>query len=163
MEIRQMKAGEADDISRIYASSWRCAYRGIVPQAYLDRLSELRWSALLAENPSKSFVLLEAGKFVGTSSVSPARDEKLSGWGEIISLYLLPEYFGKGYGKALFQHSVRELNRRGFENIYLWTLEGNRRARAFYEKHGFAPDGGTISCEIGGKALAEVRYVHTGK
>jgi len=163
MEIRQMNIGEADDISRIYASSWRYAYRGIVPQAYLDGLSELRWSPFLAENPSKSFVLLENGEYIGTSSISPARDERMTGWGEIISLYLLPEYFGKGYGKVLFLNSVRELNRRGFGSIYLWVLEKNQRARSFYERLGFTYDGETISCEIGGKALTEVRYISSGK
>ncbi|MPL99622.1 Mycothiol acetyltransferase [bioreactor metagenome] len=157
-----MEIGEADEISRIYAASWKYAYRGMVPQAYLYELSELRWSPFLAENPSNSFVLLERGEYIGTSSISPARDEKMAGWGEIISLYLLPEYFGKGYGKVLFQNSVQELNRRGFARIYLWTLEDNQRAIRFYEKLGFTNDGGTISCKIGGKALTEVRYILIG-
>lgn len=30
-------------VSRIYAESWRAAYCGIVPQAYLDRLSDAAW------------------------------------------------------------------------------------------------------------------------
>lgn len=149
-----------DNISRIYALSWKAAYKGIVPQTYLDQLSEYRWSLFLADNLSKSYVLLDNDRYIGTSSISSARDEKMIGWGEIISIYLLPEHFGKGYGKALFNFSINELKRSGFSNIYIWTLDKNTRARAFYEKYGFTHDGQKITCEIGGENLDEVRYIY---
>lgn len=50
MQIRYLK--ESDDrlaVSRIYEESWKYAYRGIVPQPYLDNLSEGRWGAALLE------------------------------------------------------------------------------------------------------------------
>ncbi len=160
MEIRQMKREEADDISLIYVLSWKAAYKGIVPQTYLDQLSQQRWSSLLAENPSKSFVLLDNGQYIGTSTVSPARDEEMAGWGEIISIYLLPQHFGKGYGKILLNFCINELKNAGFSCIYLWTHEKNNRARAFYEKSGFSHDGQKITCDIGGENLTEMRYVY---
>jgi len=76
MEIRKIRKDEADDISRIYAASWKNAYRGIVEQSYLDQLSELRWSHFLAENSDNSFVLIEKGQYVGASSINPARMKK---------------------------------------------------------------------------------------
>ena len=160
MEIRRMRKEEADDISRIYASSWRNAYRGIMPQAYLDGFSDLRWVPLISEDFSKSYVLLDNGRYIGTSSISPARDEKMAGWGEVISLYLLPEYFGKGYGRILLDFCLNELKNEGFDRVYLWTLEKNQRARTFYEKLGFKHDGGKIICNIGGEDLIEIRYVY---
>lgn len=160
MEIRRMKIEEVNDVSRIYARSWKAAYRGIVPQDYLDGLPELRWTALLAENPSKSYVLIDGGRLAGTSSISPARDEKMAGWGEIISLYLLPEYFGRGHGRALLDFCVNELRAAGYAHIYLWTLEKNTVARTFYEKAGFKHDGEKITCSIGGESLTEVRYIY---
>lgn len=162
MLIRQMKKEEIDDVGRIYSLCWKSAYKGIVPQDYLDEITEKRWS-FLADNPSKSYVLLDDGKYIGTSSVSPARDEKMSGWGEVISIYLLPEHFGKGYGKALFDFTINELKNRGFDKIYLWTLKKNDRARRFYEKNGFVHDGNTMLCEVGGEPLTEVRYILSGK
>lgn len=158
MEIRPMKRGEAEAVGRIYAASWKYAYRGIVPQAYLDTLTGHRWAALLPDSPHHSYVLLDGGGLVGTSSLTPARDESMAGRGEIISLYLLPEQFGRGYGKALMDFDVRTLGEAGFGEIYLWALEGNERARAFYERYGFRRDGGTKVCEIGGAPLTEVRY-----
>ena len=153
-----MKREEAEAVGGIYAASWKAAYRGIVPQAYLDELSGDRWAARLSDSPYRSYVLLENGRYAGTSSLTPARDEDMAGWGEIISLYLLPEYFGKGCGKALMEFDIRTLGEAGFDKLYLWALEENGRARAFYERCGFRHDGGTKVCDIGGKPLREVRY-----
>lgn len=160
MEIRRMRVDEADEISRIYAASWRTAYRGIVPQKYLDNLNDLRWSPKLADTPQRSYVLLDGERYIGTSCISPARDEKMAGWGEVISLYLYPECSGRGFGRALLGFCVGELQKAGFGRVYLWTLEENARARAFYERFGFSLDGGKITCVIGGKTLAECRYVY---
>jgi ribosomal protein S18 acetylase RimI-like enzyme len=161
MEIRTMREDEAPAVSRIYAQSWKSAYRGIVPQPYLDSLPEYRWTGILLQNPSRSFVLLSEGRYAGTASIAaPARDEKLPDWGEVISLYLLPAYFGRGFGRALLGHCIRALEMEGFRKVCLWVLEENRRARAFYEKAGFRPDGGKISVDIGGKELTEVRYIY---
>ena len=68
----------------------------------------------------------------------------MSGWGEIVSLYLLPSYTEKGIGTVLFQGVMDELKRLGLYKIYLWVLEENRPARAFYEKNGFKVMDGLI-------------------
>jgi Acetyltransferases len=160
MEIRLMKSEEAEDVSHIYAKSWKSAYKGIVPQTYLDSIPELRWAPIILKSTADSYVLLEDGKLIGTSSIGPSRDETMGGWGEIVSIYLLPEYFRMGYGKSLFTFDVNELYNRGFRKIFLWVLEKNRAAGAFYEKMGFAKDGAKVFAEIGGENLAEVRYVN---
>ena len=44
MEIRYItESDNRDAISRIYEESWKYAYRGIVPQEFLDDLPESRW------------------------------------------------------------------------------------------------------------------------
>ena len=160
MEIRKVTFN--DDfaaIGSIYAESWKFAYRGIVPQAYLDQLTNRRWMNALNENRYDAFILLDNGQYIGTSSICPARDKDMAGWGEIISLYLLPEYFGKGYAALLLDYVVSALQKEGFQRIYLWALEENARARRFYEKQGFRWNGDTMEAVIGGKSLTEVRYI----
>ena len=146
-------------IARIYVHSWRAAYRDIVPQAYLDGLSEARWEENLRKSASDSYVLLLDGQYIGTSAICPARDETMEGWGEVISAYLLPEYFGKGYGKLLLGGAVAALREKGYAQIYLWVLEKNARARVFYERNGFQPTPDRMALSIGGEELAEMRYV----
>jgi len=159
MEIRKVtKTDDFNAISRIYALSWKAAYKNIVPQQYLDEISENNWADKLRNSRYDAYILIENGEYIGTSSICAARDEKMYGWGEIISIYLLPEYFGKGYGKPLFDNSVNALVGMGYDKIYVWVLEQNIRARKFYEKNGFLLfDKKLIT--IGGKDLPEVRYV----
>lgn len=152
---------DIEAIADIYRKSWQEAYRGLVPQDYLDSLSSGDWAVHLRKKMDNACVLLDGGTYAGVSSYSPARDEALSGYGEIISLYLLPAYWGQGAGAALFRASLDALRELGFDKTYLWVLKDNLRARAFYEKHGFAPDGGEALISIGGAALSEVRYRHS--
>ena len=146
-------------IGNIYAQSWKTAYRGIIPQEYLDTLNASRWTHGLENGIYDAFVLIEDDRYIGTSSICAARDEKMADYGEIISLYLLPEYFGHGYAAPLLQCAVNALLEKGHKNIYLWVLKENTRAQKFYEKQGFHKNGDTSCIEIAGKELAEIRYV----
>jgi len=161
--IREIQPNDIGHVSRIYARSWKAAYAGLVPQAYLDDLKEDRWSPILAKSGFTSLVLLDDGRYIGTSSFGSARDETLPGWGEIVSIYLMPQYYGQGYGEKLLDAVVSSLAQEGYADIYLWVLSENRRARRFYEKHHFRHNGDTKRIKIGGAQLPALRYVrHIG-
>lgn len=160
MEILKITKESASAASHIYALSWKTAYHDIVPEKYLDELSLEHWTPFLQNSSCDGFVLKVAGQFVATSSISPARDESMCRWGEIISIYVLPEQMHKGYGKALLSFVVAKLRSRGFSDIYLWVLEDNQHARKFYERSGFVLNGDKTTVNIGGKELVEVRYIY---
>ena len=84
MQILSITSENASDASHIYANSWKVAYRDIVPQAYLDQLSLERWTPFLKESPFLGFVLKVDDIYVATASVTPARDEQMKGWGEVV-------------------------------------------------------------------------------
>lgn len=160
MEIRRfLNTDNIDDVSRVYALSWKNAYKGIVPQDYLNNLSEDRWSKKLIDQLSNLWIICDGKQIIGASTYAHARDEKYSGWGEIISIYLLPEYYHQGIGTKLLQASMNSLFSAGYEKLYLWVLEDNHPARRFYEKNGFDFNGDTLEYVIEGKPLNEVRYV----
>ena len=96
MEIRPLRETDSRlEISRIYEESWRSAYRGLVPQAYLDGIPAGHWAEALDRADWTTLVMLDGGKPVGTSSVGPSRWPEHPEFGEIVSLYLLPEYMGR--------------------------------------------------------------------
>ena len=105
-----------------------------------------------------SLVMVVEGEIVGTSSCCPSRLARMSGWGEIVSLYLLPRVQGMGYGKALLRAAVDALGAMGLRDVFLWVLEDNLRARRFYEHMGFFASGEHLDDVIGGAALREVQY-----
>ena len=159
MEIRKLCAG--DDllaVSRVYEESWRGAYRGLLPQEYLDSLPAGNWVPYLEQAGRESLLLLDGDGIIGTAGCCASRVPELSGWGEIASIYLLPEYWGKGWGKLLFSAAVEQLEAMGYRDLFLWVLEGNQRARAFYARMGFRPSKTYREDEIGGRIVREIQY-----
>lgn len=159
MEIRHI--GQKDDrfaISRIYEESWKFAYKDIIPQSYLESIPTGHWVSNLDKEEMSTLVLIEDDTFIGTSSYCKSRFSDFEDFGEIVSIYLLPQYMGKGYGKYLLDAAVRELAQLGFHDIFLWVLEDNLRARRFYEKAGFTLSQNYLDDNIGGKELREVLY-----
>jgi GNAT superfamily N-acetyltransferase len=58
----------------------------------------------------------------------------------------------------LHSAAVAELRDRGFREATLWVIEANPRARRFYEREGWHPDGVERREEIGEVEVTEVRY-----
>lgn len=161
MEIRRIR--QNDDrlaISNIYEESWKYAYRDIIPQSYLDSIPRGNWASKLDREGVLSLVLIEDNTLIGTTSYCKSRSADFDSFGEIISIYLLPQYIGKGYGRPLLEAAVDELVKLGYCDIFLWVLEENKRARRFYEKAGFAFSNHYLDDNIGGRELREMQYCY---
>jgi len=152
------KSDDRFSISRIYEESWKFAYKGIIPQSYLDSIQAGEWAVNLDNSEMRSIVAVEKDLLIGTSSFCASRFSDFAGYGEIVSIYLLPEYMGKGYGKCLLKYAIGELTKTGFQDIFLWVLEKNIRARNFYERQGFICADHFLNDNIGGRDLREVQY-----
>lgn len=153
---------EGDDVravAGVYVASWLAAYRGLVPQAYLDALEPCVWEDSLKARAGRTWIACEGDEVVGVSTYGPARDVALSGWGEVVSIYVRPEHLHAGWGSRLLQASLGALSAEGYASVYLWVLEGNAAARAFCEQRGFVCNGDVMDVEVGGAPLREVRYV----
>jgi GNAT superfamily N-acetyltransferase len=147
--------------------SWQAAYRGLMPQEYLDGLDPAdrlpRWQRMLAGNePAEPEVLVaDCGDCIcGFASCGPTRDEDEdpAEAGEIRAIYLAPEAMGTGAGRQLMAASIGQLTRAGYKLVTLWVLDTNTRARRFYEIAGFRPDGAVKVDDRDGFRLNEVRY-----
>lgn len=158
--IENVTAETAYNASCIYALSWKYAYKGIVPQKYLDDIRLDSWVNRLNNPYYENYIMNDNGIYVAASSISLPRDKDMYGWGEIDSIYVHPNYYRKKYGKLLFEFVTSQLKEQAFENIYLWTLEDNKNARSFYDAMGLLPSGDKKTVNIGGKNLDEIRYVN---
>jgi ribosomal protein S18 acetylase RimI-like enzyme len=113
----------------------------------------------ILKNGRTEIAAFDNGRAVGTASFCSSRWEKFASCGEIVTIYLLPEYMGKGIGAMLLKECIDELELLGFTTILIWVLEDNFRARRFYEKHGFIKTEEYMNDVIGGKELREVMYL----
>lgn len=84
------------------------------------------------------FVATVTERIVGFISPRALRDD----WadkdrdGEVSTMYVLPEFQGKGLGAALWSRAISELRAKGFSSVFVWVLDGNQPAIKFYESRG---------------------------
>lgn len=163
VKIIEATTEDSEVISKIHAISWKSAYKGIVPQDYLDELKNDFWVNAfhnwISNNLFTALLIYDDEVPVGCIAYGKARDEEFSGWGEIVSIYVLPDYWGKGYGHRLLVTALLDMKKRGYKNCYLWVLRDNSKAKKFYEKHGFNCNNDEYNFEINNKSLTDIRYV----
>ncbi|MBE5815597.1 MAG: GNAT family N-acetyltransferase [Clostridiales bacterium] len=160
LTVRPLTAG--DDFTRVacvYVESWRHTYRGLISQHYLDKLRPESWIAVMKADPASTMIALEGERIVGAAYIAYARDEERTGYGEIVSLYLLPDATGKGYGRQLMEAALTHCRQSGMSAVCLWVLSGNHPARGFYERMGFRASGRTRTEAIGGDLLPLTEYI----
>ncbi|HAN20237.1 MAG: hypothetical protein A2Y15_05125 [Clostridiales bacterium GWF2_36_10] len=162
LNIRKAEYGDAEKIAYVHTMSWKVAYAGIIPDEYLNNLSvddrAEKFRLYFDKNENTFYFLTELDeKTIGFIVLQECRDKDLKGAGEICAMYLLPEYFNKGYGSHMMRFSVNFLANKGYKTIALWVLEENARARKFYQKCGFVFDGKKKKIDIG-KPLKVIRY-----
>lgn len=145
-------------IGELYAAAWKAGYKGLLSQKYLDELTSDWYKDRPWFIDSGSFVVTAGERIVGHCHARAANEPEWRGWGEIHTLYVHPEYWRTGYGSAVFKRAEEWLYERGFDEVYLYVLEGNERAERFYRAQGFFPNGGTLCCEIGGVIVTDNRY-----
>jgi ribosomal protein S18 acetylase RimI-like enzyme len=163
--FRKATAQDAYGIAFVHVRSWQVAYRGHMPDEFLDGLdAEKRanmWRELTLQ-PDKIVLVAEAseGDIVGFSALSPSSDADASpNTAEVVAIYVHPEKWREGIGRALLSASLDQLRNCGYELVTLWVLEGNQRARSFYESFGFIQDGAIKDDDHWGSfSVREVRY-----
>ena len=156
--LRPMTPADAHAVAALHAASWRGAYRGVFSDDYLDHEADaerrVTWQARLArEAPGRDWGLVAedpAGRLVGFAWVMPDHDPT---WGDYIdNLHVAPDAKGGGIGRRLMQGVAAELQRQGSRRgLYLFVLEVNTAARAFYERLGAEITDRQMSDPLGGR------------
>jgi GNAT superfamily N-acetyltransferase len=166
LRIRPMTLADCDRVSEIRVLGWQFAYRGLMPQSFLNTLSATadaeRRRARFAESDGSVLNLVASvgDEIIGWAAFGPYRESELrTEEAELYALYLDPKHVGTGAGRALMQEALRRSAALGHDHVYLWVVRGNSRARRFYERAGFRADGAEEPYEVEGVLVPELRYV----
>jgi ribosomal protein S18 acetylase RimI-like enzyme len=182
--IRAGSAADAAQIAAVQRDSWFGAYTGIIADEIIDRVTALDDGARVRQSfrtrPwQRMIVAVPDGKdgeddgrsgIVGYAAFGPETDVLGAPWphplstdgeerrvAELYALYVRPAWWSTGTGRALMDRVLARSVAAGYSSVTLWVLRDNRRARRFYERAGFAPDGATNVLTGLGDVL-EVRY-----
>ena len=164
MIIRRASTEDSHGIALVHVSTWQRAYREIVPQTYLDRLSvaerEKAWVEILGRSGSEALVADAEGDVVGFISYGKSRQKHAEGdEGEIYAIYVRSSHSSTGVGRSLWEAASGRLRELGFARAVVWVLAANLKAIRFYERAGFTlGKESETTVEIGGEKLPEVRY-----
>ena len=163
MLLRAATPDDARAVANVHVHSWQVAYRGLMPDEYLD--------ALRPENRAKRYtfgssdplqpatiVAVDDGAIRGFATTGPALDTDEYQGGELYALYVDPPSWGLGVGRALIAAAREHLRSQGFTDACLWALVGNDRADRFYRADGWVSDGTRRVVDVGGLDVNAVRY-----
>ncbi len=156
--IAPITPDDADELGAVHVEVWRQTYAGIMPADFLAGLDPQsradRWRAI-ASSPREGSQTLVArgddGRLLGFVSVGPSRDDDPPTDTELYVINLLSEAHGTGLGQSLLDEAL------GDEDATLWVAEDNSRARAFYVRNGFVPEGARSRHEATG--APEIRMI----
>ena len=144
----------AEEIAAVRIKTWQSAYKGIVPDSFLNSMSveskvkSYKFGSDL--EPGHYFFAVKSGsKIIGFLYLCKYREADIEGMGEIGGIYLLPEFHSKGIGAQMMQFSIDFLKGKSYKQIGIWVLEQNEKAISFYKKFGFEIDGCRKEIDLG--------------
>lgn len=164
VDFRPATDSDIEAIASLHADSWRRNYRGSFADSYLDGdvHADRRavWTERLAhpDPAADTVVAVEAGRLVGF--VHTILDDDPRDGALLDNLHVVPDAQGTGIGTALMGHSAAAVLARGrIHRLYLYVLELNTRAQAFYDARGGRCVGREGFDEPGGGQAVGLRYV----
>ncbi len=170
ISTRSATGADAPPIARAHVRAWQVAYKGIVPAAVLDAIDlnerTAQWHQNLIEDvlpdgtPSPANLVAEVdGVVAGFACVGVWRDAPVDQTsGELWAMYVHPDYWGIGVGYALMTATMTIFAAQGVSKAFLWVIDENPVARAFYERQGWTDDAITKLEDFDGAAVKSRRY-----
>lgn len=129
--IRPAGPGDEELLLEVQRAAALAALAHVFPPErypFPDEAIRDRWRKQVRRDDATTLLAEAEERPVGLVSFSP-------GWLE--SLFVVPEHWGTGLAARLHDEAVAALER----PCHLWVLEENHRARAFYDRRGWSPDG----------------------
>jgi GNAT superfamily N-acetyltransferase len=157
--LRPATPADATACALVHHTAWVETYSHLLPASFWETTTPAaraeRWTRWLDAGTPVTVAEVD-GRVVGFAIAGPARPDGETAAvrdRELYALYVLAAHHGTGTGQALLDAVLPPGT-----PAQLWVAADNPRARAFYARNGFEPDGATATDDHFG-GLAEVRLV----
>ena len=156
--VRRAGVEDALQIADVHVAAWRETYGPLLPAGALDSLDAgeraQKWAGIIAGG-KEVLVAEDAGGIVAWASGGPGRDDDAPVDRELEGIYSPARVHGSGVGQLLLDAVIAD------SPAYLWVLDGNARAEAFYRRNGFRRDGAEREHAVAGIPRTTVRMVRS--
>jgi ribosomal protein S18 acetylase RimI-like enzyme len=165
ISVRRARPSDAPGIGAVHVSSWRSAYAGVLPDAYLANLSVARQTAYydrairiglgvhvaVQANPEQPIT----AHVVGFSTARRIRGGAVAE-GEVETLYVLDDWKEYGLGRMLLRASGQHLAAMGCKSAFAWVLRDN--PSSFFYEHLGGKRVATSTTRVGGSDLPQIAF-----
>jgi GNAT superfamily N-acetyltransferase len=181
--VRPARESDAPEIARIQLSTWRTAYRTLLPRTILNSLDEAEmaeaWRAAITAPPSDRHRVLiaieQAGPTAGSedyvagfAAAGPADDDALAPEEKPLpddvvaftDLLVEPRWGRRGHGSRLLAACVDIWRTDGFLTAVAWAYEKDPATRGFLTSAGWEADGVTRALDVDDLLIPQLR-LHT--
>jgi RimJ/RimL family protein N-acetyltransferase len=147
--LRAATLDDLDTITDLHTQARTTYYlAGGVPEAELTfpgaraRRRE-GWTRIIQSDVTTAVCAVRAGETVGVLAMGPPSDPDIdaANAGQLYQIHVRLDCWGHGTGSQLHAAFVRRLLDASLTTGVLEAWERNSRARAFYDRHGWKPDG----------------------
>jgi GNAT superfamily N-acetyltransferase len=144
--VRRAVPEDAEAIAALHIRSWQFAYRGQLPDQYLDQLGEqVRqrsefWRAHISSPPTNKNEVWVVGtetRMDAFAAIGPAREADPNVTGELYAIYVDPDRWGQGLGRTLLPVRPSASNLLDTRQQFFGCLHQMREPAAFMR----SPDG----------------------
>jgi ribosomal protein S18 acetylase RimI-like enzyme len=159
MHLRSAEIKDLPAIANLFLRCWTISYASVLSESArsafdLESAKDL-WRTSI-ENPGdkQTLLMVENEDVVAVFRIGSDKDDPTQG--HLFSLYVDPDFAGRGYGKFALLESIKRSKSAGFKAMTLWVFAENERANSLYLKHGFSatgksrvtPDWGALEIEL---------------
>jgi ribosomal protein S18 acetylase RimI-like enzyme len=130
--LRKASARDAAAVADIWQQGWQDGHLGHVPQELVDVRTEESFRSRAAARVRDTTVAIVDRSVAGFVMVV---DD------EVEQVYVAAHHRGAGVAQALMAEAERQVRANGHGTAWLAVAVGNARARAFYERVGWADEG----------------------
>ena len=160
--IREARPADAEGIARAHTASWRTSYRGILPDAVLDRIDvdqrAASWRRVLVDRSKYALVAYDVTHHDIVGLCDAGRSRSDPGMGEVYRMYLEHHARRHGLGREMFEQVTDWLRSQELRSLVIWVLDNNHHARRFYEAMG-GRAGRRMASSVSGFPVVELAYV----
>lgn len=164
MTIRQAAIKDVIQIARIHVESWRAAYKGILPESFINKIDietrRIHWEKVISDGSLAIFVRTDSNDSVlGWAAFGPDREAPIDqNITELHAIYIDPKFVQHGFGTELLSYGIRKTVSPQPRSLVVWVLEENTPALRFYYKNGFNKTPiNSMQIQRGEKYLTEIK------